>query len=152
MNYQEFLKQGLLRKEKIGFDQIDKIIERTKRNIKSARTLIKDGDLEGGFRFAYEAMLLAGRALVFSYGLKPRATGSHKIVIDFTAEILGDKYKALTQRFNKMRKKRNYLIYGMGLAVSSVEAENAINMAGKFLEVIEKFIQKENPQRRLINK
>ena len=126
MNCQEFIKKGLATKEKIGFDQISKIIERAHRNLKSAGTLIKDGDEEGSFRFAYEAMLLAGRALIFSYGLRPRTVGSHKIVVDFAENVLGKKYKTLAQRFNKMRKNRNYLIYGVGLAISKTEAENAM--------------------------
>ena len=150
MNYQEFVKRGLLKPEKIGFDQINRIINRANRNLKSAKTLIKDGDEEGGFRFAYEAMLLAGRSLVFSFGLRPRAIGSHKIVVDFVEKILGKEYKILTQKFNKMRKERNYLIYGIGLTISKTEAENAIKTAEKFIEKIKQVIQKKNPQRKLI--
>lgn len=150
MNYQKFIKNGLATKEKIGFDQISKIIERAHRNLKSARTLIKDGDEEGSFRFAYEAMLLAARALIFSFGLKPRAVGSHKIVVDFAENVLGKKYKTLVQKFNKMRKNRNYLIYGVGLVISKTEAENAIGTAEKFLRIIKEFIQKKNPQKKLL--
>jgi len=150
MNYQEFLKKGFLRKEKIGFDQIEKVLERAFRNIKSAKTLLKDGDEEGAFQFAYESMLLSGRALVFSYSLRPRTIGSHKIVVDFTARVLGDEYKTLTQKFNRMRRKRNYLIYGIGLAVSKTETDNAIRTAEEFLNKIKNIIQKKNPQKRLV--
>lgn len=149
MNYQKFLKKGLLRKEKIGFDQINKIFKRAFRNIKSAKTLIEDGDEEGGFRFAYESMLLVGRALVFSYGLRPRSVGSHKIVVDFTENVLGKNYKILTRKFNKMRKKRNYLIYGIGLAISETETANAIKTAEDFIVKIEEYIQHKNPQQKL---
>lgn len=150
MNYQELVKKGLLKPEKIGFDQISRIIDRAQRNLKSARILINGGDEEGGFRFAYEVMLLAGRALVFSFGLRPRAIGSHKIVIDFTERVLGNQSKTLTQKFDKMRKKRNYLIYGAGLTISKTEAENAIKTAEEFLEEVKKVIQKKNPQRKLL--
>jgi len=150
MNYQEFVKKGLLRKEKIGFEQINKVLERAYQDLKSAKTLIKAGHEEGGFQFAYQAMLLAGRALVFSYSLRPRAFGSHKIVVDFTEKVLGEKYKILTRKFDKMRRKRNYLVYGIGLTVSKTEAENAIKTAEEFIEKIKKFIQKKNPQKKLI--
>lgn len=150
MNYQKFVKKGLLKEEKISFEQISKVLERVYRNLQSAKTLIKDGDEEGGFQFAYEAMLLAGRALVFSHNLRPRAIGSHKIVVDFTAEILGDRYKVLTNKFDKMRKKRNYLIYGAGLTVSRTEAENAIRTSEEFITKIKEVIQKKNPQKKLI--
>lgn len=150
MTYQEFVKKGLLRKEKIGFDQINRVIERSYRNIKSAKALLRDGDEEGAFQFAYQAMLLAGRALAFSYGLRPRSRGSHKIVVDFTEKVLGKGYKILVQKFNRMRKKRNYLIYGIGLVISKTEAENATKTAKQFIEKIKATIQKKNPQKRLI--
>ena len=150
MSYQKLVKEGLLRKEKIGFDQINKILERVYRNIRSAKVLLKEDDEEGSFQFAYEAMLSAGRALVFSYGLRPRAIGSHKIVVDFAEEILGNRYKILTRKFNKMRKKRNYLIYGIGLVISKTEAENAIKSAEEFIERIKEAIQKKNPQKKLV--
>ena len=150
MNYKEFIKKGLIKEENIGFDQINKLLERAFRNIKSAKTLIKDDDKEGAFRFAYEAMLLAGRALIFSYGFRPRTIGSHKIVVDFVSEVLGKEYKILVQKFNRMRRKRNYLIYGAGLAVSGSETDNAIDSAKEFLGVIKKFIKEKNLQTELL--
>lgn len=152
MSYQDLVKKGLLRPEKIGLDQINKVIERAHRNIASAKVLIKHGDEEGSFRFAYEAMLLASRALVFSYGLRPRSIGSHKIVIDFTEKVLGQEYKILVQKFNKMRKKRNYLIYGIGLVISKTEAENALKTAQDFITKITKVIQNKSGQKKLFKR
>ncbi|MCK4554697.1 HEPN domain-containing protein, partial [Candidatus Parcubacteria bacterium] len=136
--------------EQIGFDQINKALSRAYRNIKSAKILFKDDDEEGSFGLAYEAMLLAGRALVFSYGLRPRTVGSHKIVVDFTEKIIGKEYKILVQKFDKMRRKRNYLIYGIGLIISATEVKNAIKTAEEFMAKIREIIQKKNPQKRLI--
>lgn len=150
MIYQKLVKNKLLIKEKVDFRQIHGVIERAHRDIKSAITLIEDGDYEGSFRFAYEAMLLAGRALVFSFGFRPRAIGSHKIVVDFTEKVLGKEFKVLTQKFNRMRKKRNYLIYGINLTISKTEAKNAVKSAEEFVDIIQKFIQKRNPQKKLI--
>ncbi len=150
MNYKEFIEKGLVQEDNIGFGQVSKLLERSFRNIKSAKTLVKDDDKEGAFRFAYDAMLLAGRALVFSYNLRPRSIGSHKIVVDFTEEVMGKDYKILIQKFDRMRRKRNYLIYGVGLAVSSTEAENAIDTAEEFLKTIKYFIKKKNPQIELL--
>jgi len=150
MNYQEFVKKGLLRKERIDFKQIGKVIERAYQDLKSAKILLKKGYEDASFRLAYESMLLAGRALVFSFGLRPRALGSHKIVVDFAGEVLGNKYKVLVKKFDQMRRKRNYLIYGIGLAISKTEAENAIKTTEEFIETIKEIIQKKNPQKKLI--
>jgi len=151
MNYQDLIKSGLLKKEKVGFEQINKVLERAYKNIKSAKILLNNDDEEGAFRFAYEAMLLTGRALVFSYGLRPRVTASHKTVVEFSKRILGEPYEILINKFNKMRKKRHYLIYDVGFTVSSTEAKNAIKSAQEFISKIEEFIQKKSPQKKLFN-
>lgn len=150
MDYKDFLEKGLLREEKIDFGQIVDVIEKARRKIKSAKTLIKDNDSEGGFQMAYESMLLSGRALVFNYGFRPRVAGSHKIVVDFCSLALGEKYKTLVYKFDKMRKQRNYLIYGMNLSLSEIEAENAIKTAEEFIGKIAELIQQKNPQNKLM--
>ena len=103
-------------------------------------------DQENSYQLAYEAMLLAGRALVFSFGFRPRTIGSHKIVVDFSKNVLGKEIEALVFKFNKMRKIRYYLIYGFGLSISEVDTKNAVSSAIKFLEEVENFIEDKNPQ------
>lgn len=112
--------------------------------------MVKNSDSEGSFQLAYEAMLLSGRALVFSHGLRPRAAGSHKIVVGFCELALADSYKALTYKFDKMRKQRNYLIYGLNLSLSDTEAENAIKTAGQFIEKIKEAIEQKDNRQKLI--
>lgn len=147
--FQEFLDKGLVKEEKIGFTQTAKVISRAYRSIKSAGTLLKDGDPEGSYQLSYEAMLLSGRALVFSFGYRPRAYGSHKIVVDFAREALGEKNNVIVFKFDKMRKNRHYLIYGSGLSISETEAKNAMSSAEKFVLKIEKLVQKKNSQKKL---
>lgn len=49
MNYQDLVKKGLLKKEKIGFDQLNQLIKRTYRTLKSAKILVENDDVEGSF-------------------------------------------------------------------------------------------------------
>ena len=146
---EEFVSKGLIKKDdQIDFVQIKKVLARSNKSIESAR-LLEDIDPENSYQLAYEAMLLAGRALVFSYGYRPRSTGSHRIVVDFSAKILGEEFSKLVFKFNKMRKMRHYLIYGTGLSISKTDTRNAINSAITFLKEIEKFIEEKNPQKKL---
>src|SRR4030066_1029881 len=139
--FQEFIDKGLIKKDdKIDFIQIKNILEKSQRCIKSAKLLIDD-DQENSYQLAYEAMLLAGRALVFSFGFRPRALGSHKIVVDFSKKVLGKGIATIVFKFNKMRKIRHYLIYGSGLSISEVDTKNAISSATKFLKEVENFIE-----------
>jgi uncharacterized protein (UPF0332 family) len=147
--FQAFLDKGLVKEEKIDFAQIEKIIKKAHRSIKSAKVLLEDNDSEGSYQLSYEAMLLAGRALVFSYNYRPRTAGSHKIVVEFSEKVLGEKDFVIVSKFDRMRKNRHYLIYGSGLAISETEAKNAIISANKFVSEVEKIIQKRNPQKKL---
>ena len=149
MSYQDLVKKNLLKKENINFDQIKKVLERAHKNLKSAKLLLDNNDEEGAFKFAYEAMLLSGRALIFSYGLRPRTIGSHKTVVDFTKEIFGTEYETLTNKFDRIRKRRHDLTYGVEFTTSSTESVNAIESAHELINKIEKHIQEKNPQKKL---
>jgi uncharacterized protein (UPF0332 family) len=147
--FQEFIDKGLIKEEKIEFAQIEKVIIKARRSIKSAKVLLKDNDSEGSYQLSYEAMLLAGRALAFSCNCRPRTAGSHKIVVEFSEKVLGERCFVIVSKFDRMRKNRHYLIYGSGLSISETEAKNAIASANKFVSEIEKIIQKKNPQKKL---
>lgn len=139
--FQEFIDKGFIKKdEQIDFTRIRTVLDKSRRNIQSAK-LLMDDDHENSYQLAYEAMLLAGRALVFSFGFRPRALGSHIIVVDFSKKVLGKKIAALVFKFNKMRKIRHYLIYGSGLSISEIDMKNAISSATKFLKEVENFIE-----------
>jgi len=140
---ESFIEKNLIKKDNIEPSQVLNIIKKSRRSIKSAKLIMED-DSENSYQLAYEAMLLAGRALVFSFGFRPRAAGSHKIVVDFSKEILGKETKTLVYKFNKMRKKRHYLIYGTGLYISEVDSRNAILSAVQFLRYIIRFIRQKN--------
>ena len=136
----EFIEKGLIKKdETIDLFQILSVIKKARRSIKSAKILIED-DKENSYQLAYEAMLLAGRALIFSFGFRPRALGSHKIVVDFSKKTLGKEIRTLIFKFNKMRKTRHDLIYGTGLFISEIDSKNAILSSIKFLKYVIRFI------------
>jgi len=145
----EFIDNGWIREEKIGPTLVNQVVAKAKRSLKSAALLLADGDAEGSYELAYEAMLLSGRALVFSFDYRPRAAGSHKIVVDFVKKSLPKEAATVTLKFDKMRKNRHYLIYGAGLAISEAEAKNAISSAKSLMVKIEKIIDRKSPQRKM---
>ena len=140
----EFIDKGLIKKDdSIDSFQVLSVIKKSRRSIKSAKLLVED-DQENSYQLAYEAMLQAGRALVFSFGFRPRAAGSHKIVVDFSKKVLGKEIATTVFKFNKMRKTRHYLVYGTGLYISEVDSRNAILFATKFLKHVIRFIKDRN--------
>ena len=144
---QEFIDKGLIKKDdNIDSSQVLGVLKKSRRSIKSAKLLIED-DQENSYQLAYEAMLFAGRALVFSFGFRPRAAGSHKIVVDFSKKVLGKEISTLVFKFNKMRKIRHYLVYGTGLYISEIDSRNAISSAVKFLRYVIRFIKDKNREK-----
>ena len=144
---QEFIDKGLIKKDdNIDSSQVLGVLKKSRRSIKSAKLLIED-DQENSYQLAYEEMLFAGRALVFSFGFRPRAAGSHKIVVDFSKKVLGKEIATLVFKFNKMRKIRHYLVYGTGLYISEVDSRNAISSAVKFLRYVIRFIKDKNREK-----
>lgn len=148
--YHDLVEKGLLREEKIDFVQIRKVLNKAQNDLKSARILLGKNQNENAFELAYEAMLSAGRAMVFSYGFRPRAQGSHKTVIEFSRRILKNSPEIIVKKFDRMRRKRHYLIYGIGLEISKTEAENAVKNASNFIKEATAIIEKRDRQSKLL--
>ena len=142
----EYLDKKLIKREKIGIDQIEKLIHAAESKLKaSERTLAIDEACS--YEMAYNAMLHAARAFVFIKGFRPTTNFQHRTVVSFTEYFLGEEYKALTAKFDYMRKNRNKFIYEpWKLNISNTDAKNALSSATKFIQIIKKEIRKENPQ------
>jgi len=143
----EYLEKKLIKREKIGFDQIKKVIRSAEKDLRVAEKLLSI-DEGHAYETAYTAMLHAARAFVFVKGFRPSTSFQHKTVVGFTAQFLGDKYKVLTEKFDYMRKNRNKFIYEpWKFHVSMTDAKAALKSAREFIDIIEEEIKKENPQR-----
>jgi len=144
----EYVENKLIKPEKIGVDQIEKVIKAAQRNLKIAEKLLLI-DEGHAYETAYTAMLHAARAFVFVKGYRPTANFQHKTVVSFTACFLGDKYRILIEKFDYMRKNRNKFIYEpWRFHVSMTDAKSALKSANEFVEIIKEAIKKEHPQQR----
>ena len=139
---------GLIEKVEFSDKQIISNIIRARKDLITAKANIKI-DEEWSYTISYHAMLRAGRALMFSMGYRPKGKDQHKTVVDFCAEILGDDFRNLTERFNRMRIKRHDFIYEPERPIPRTEAEKSLESAEKFVKEIMGKIQKANPQKKL---
>jgi uncharacterized protein (UPF0332 family) len=143
---EEYLEKGFLKRQRVGFDQINKLISRAKKDLEGAQRMLEN-DPELAYDCAYSAMLHAGRAFVFMKGFRPTTNFQHKTVVEFTRRFLGEDYKILVEKFDRMRKNRNLFMYEpWKINISGTDAQNALKSAGDFMEVIKEVIRKENPQ------
>lgn len=150
MTFKDFLndytEKKLIKPEKIGLDQIVKVIQSAEKDLKVAEKLLLI-DEGHAYETAYTAMLHAGRAFVFAKGFRPTTNFQHKTVVSFTAYFLGDKYRALLDKFDYMRKNRNNFIYEpWKVNISMTDAKTALRSAREFIDIIKEEIKKELPQ------
>jgi uncharacterized protein (UPF0332 family) len=145
MPFESYLKKGLLKRQRVDFKQIEKQIIRAKKDLETARLVLRN-DPEWGATIAYQAMLRAGRALLFSKGYLPADGAQHKTVVELTHHLLGREYSTLVDKFEKMRRDRNQFFYESDPFGTLTEAENSLKAASELIPVIQKLIHKDNPQ------
>lgn len=142
--------KGELRLKRVSPKEVDGVLAKARKLIKAAVIMMAEDIDEAAFKEAYDAMILASRALMFSLGYKPRTMGSHAITIKFLELYFGREMASLITRFKRMKEKRNYLIYGTSLMISKTEARNAIKSARDFLDIVEEEILKIRKQKKLL--
>lgn len=142
---EEYLTKGLLKKQKPSVNAVEKLIVRGEKDLKTAKANLS---IDEGIAYtvAYLAMLRAGRAFMLLKGFRPADGYQHKTVVSFISQCLGEEYKNITERFDRMRRKRNIFTYEIDIAISRTEAEGAFDTAVKFVTVIKGVIKEENPQ------
>ncbi len=73
---------------------------------------------------------------------RPRSgEGQHKTVIRFAEETIGLKFEDEILFFDKMRSKRNRLVYEISGIVSESEGKQAIGIAEKFVGIIKEELE-----------
>lgn len=141
----KLIKKGFLKEENIGIEQIKILLVTARKNLTAAKKNL-DIDEETCYTMAYNAMLKMARAVVLLKGLRPHGHQQHKVTIEATGQILGQDFKSLINKFDKMRKVRNKFIYEPLLPLSRVEALRAIKTATEFHNKVRDFLKQANPQ------
>ena len=94
-------------------------------------------DEEACLQQAYEAMLKASLGLMFSHGFRARSQPGHHIaIIEFARSHLDRKHAGLLIMFDRLRRKRNVALYDDTGFVSRRDAEQALESAGEYLNVL----------------
>jgi uncharacterized protein (UPF0332 family) len=149
MTYEKFLEEslskGLLRTQKSDLRAVEKLILRAHKDLKAAKANL---DIDEGIAYtvAYLAMLHAARAFILLKGFRPVGGYQHKTAVEFMSFFLGKEFKLITEKFDRMRRKRNIFTYEIDISISKSEAINALSTAARFVDLIKGIIRKENPQ------
>ena len=141
MPFESYARKGLLKRQKPNLKQIEKQMAQSKKDLKTAAVVLtKDPDWAEAM--VYQAMLRAGRAFVYANGYLPIDGAQHRTVVELTARHLGQSHWLLTEKFEKMRRKRNLFFYESGGISTETEARGAMKTASLLIDVIKSQIQR----------
>ncbi|MBU1487447.1 HEPN domain-containing protein [bacterium] len=135
MNYEELEKKRLLRKHTFTKGQIKQQIDLARRDLGVAKDNLKNESYDWAYAIAYNAILQSARALLFSRGYRPVGENQHKTVIETLKSEL-ENSPDLTDRANRMRKRRHKVVYSFSGMVSETEANEALELADKIVQNI----------------
>jgi len=130
----ELLRKGQVEKFQSDPNQIRNQIEIAKNNLASAQKILGIEEWEVAHNLAYNAMLQAGAALMFSKGYRPRGPEHHVTVIEFVQAVYSPKFRPeVLQAFEKARKRRNDAVYDTPNVISPSQAQNLVKYAETFV-------------------
>lgn len=125
-----------LKPHTVDWAQIDRFLASADKKLASAQKILAF-DEEACLQQAYEAMLKASLGFMFSYGFRARSQPGHHIaIIDFVRARIDKKHAALLTVFDRLRRKRNLALYDDTGFVSRHDAEQAVESARQYLDVI----------------
>ncbi len=152
MTYEALQEMGLEQRT-AETQEVMGLMMRAERDLATAR-LLQDKDEEWSFAAAYQAMARSGRALLLSEGYRPKGSRSrdtHKTVVTASGVILGEKYKSLINKFDRMRRKYQNFMVEAGSMVSRYEAGQAIRDSEEFCSLVTARLREKYSQMSLLN-
>ena len=137
MSLRDLLKAGQIEESQPDLQQIKDEIEVAKQDLKAAKTMLASQSDElwsWAHNAAYNSMLQAARALMFSKGYRPRGQEQHASVISFVLDVYQRKFPAeVLQAFKKARLRRHESLYDRAGTISPSQATNLVEKADQFV-------------------
>ena len=134
-----------IKPQPVDWPQIERFLQSAEKKLASAHKILVF-DEEASLQQAYEAMLKASLGFMFSHGWRARSQPGHHIaIIDFVRTRLDKKHAALLLVFDRLRRKRNTVLYDDAGFVSQQDAEQALTAARDLLDAIGADIKARKP-------
>jgi len=153
MNYNELKEMGIVEERTADIAEVISLVTRAERDLATSKVLY-DKDEEWSFAAAYQAMARSGKALILSEGFRTkgvRGRDAQKTVVTAAGVILGEQYKSLINKFDRMRRKYQSFVEDAGRIISRYEAEQAIKDAEEFIALVNGRIREKYSQMSLLN-
>jgi uncharacterized protein (UPF0332 family) len=153
MTYEALKDTGIVEERAPEITEIVALVTRAEKDLLTSKVL-QDKDEEWAFAAAYLAMARSARALILSEGFRPkgvRGRDAQKTVVTAAGALLGERFKSLINKFDRMRRKYQSFLEEAGRVISRYEADQAIKDAEEFLELVNGRIREKYSQMSLLN-
>jgi uncharacterized protein (UPF0332 family) len=153
MTYETLKEMGIVEERAPEITEIIALVTRAERDLTTSR-ILEDKDEEWAFAAAYLAMVRSARALILSEGFRPkgvRGRDAQKTVVTAAGILLGDQYKSLINKFDRMRRKYQSFMEEASRIISRYEAGQAIKDADEFIGLVNGRIKEKYSQMSLLN-
>lgn len=144
MSLRDLLKTGQIEEYESDPEQIKNEIELARQDLAAAKKMLslQSRELWGwAHNAAYNAMLQAGRALMYSKGYRPRGQEQHVSVIAFVLDVCEKKFpQEVLQAFSKARMRRHESVYDRAGSISPSQARNLVEKAELFVPTAAKLL------------
>jgi uncharacterized protein (UPF0332 family) len=135
MNLSDLLKQDLVEQFKSDKDQVGNEMEGAGKNLASAKNMIGIEEWEWAHAAAYNAMLHAGRALMFYKGYRPKGHDHHIAVVNFTIAVFSAKFpQDVLEYFDRGRKLRHEFMYDKVDIITPDKATKMVEKSEAFVD------------------
>lgn len=136
VNLSELLKQDRIEEFESDVNQIKNEVKNADAKLQSAKNVLAINEWGLAHASAYNTMLHAGRALMFSKGYRTKGMNHHETVVLFVEAVFSPKFldrkEALTS-FDKARKLRHDFTYDNAEMVSPTQAKTLVENAEAFV-------------------
>ena len=140
MSYEELRRQGRIRPHQPSRREIQNLLNVAARDLRASHANL-DIAPDWAYTMAYNAILQAGRALMFSQGYRPREGEGHATVVHFLREALGPEYAARVEQLDQMRRKRHRTLYETAGVGGAREAEQSLAFAQEFVDALSRLVR-----------
>lgn len=142
MNLSDLLSKGLVEKFQSDPEQIKKEMGIAKNDISSAKNMLAIQDWKWAHNAAYNAMLQAGRALMFSKGYRPKSSEHHVAVVSFMEAVYSAKFSSeVLQSFGTARLRRSESMYDRAGSISETQGRNLVGKAETFVNKAQEILK-----------
>ena len=144
MPYERLLREGRIRRHRTNPQEIARLFQVVERDLADAAITALSADRR--FATAYNAVLQAATAVMYSEGYRAHGIGHHSTTFEFLKEAMGPGITSLADYFDDCRRKRNRADYVGAGYISVTEAEDLLKEARKFAAQVQAWIRAHHPE------